>query len=48
MAGNLVTNQRSAFGGKSLEPDGTLIRSEGHLGESTVPTRKEYHKWLSR
>ena len=48
MAGNLSTNQRPAFGRKSLECDGTLIRSEGHLGELTVPTRKEYHKRLSR
>ena len=36
MAGNLSTNQRPAFGGKSLECDGMLIMSEGHLGEFTV------------
>ena len=33
MAGNLSTNQRPAFGRKSLERDGTLIMSEGPLGE---------------
>ena len=45
MFGNLSTNQRLAFGGKSLEHDGTLIRSEGHLDEgiSIVPAQALQH-----
>ena len=31
-----LTNQRPAFGRKSLDHDGMLIRSEGHLSEFTV------------
>ena len=41
MAGNLLTNQRPAFDGKSLERDGTLIMSEGHLDEFTVSIWKQ-------
>ena len=33
MARNESTNQLPAFSRKSPEPDGMLIRSEGHLGE---------------
>ena len=36
MTRNLSTNQGPAFGRKSLEHDGTLITSEGPLGELTV------------
>ena len=43
---NRSTDQRSAFGGKSLECDGMLIRSEDHLGEFTVPIWKRYNEWL--
>ena len=46
MAGNLSTNQRPAFGRKSLECDGTLITSEGPLGELTVPIWKQSHEQL--
>ena len=42
------TNQRLAFSGKSLEHDGTLMRSEGRLGELTVPIWKQYDEWLQR
>ena len=42
------TDGRPAFDEKSLERDGTLIRSEGHLGEFTVPIWKQYDQWLWR
>ena len=48
MAGNESTNQRPAFGRKSLECDSTLIRSGGHLGKFTVPIWKQYDEWLWR
>ena len=48
MAGNLSTNQRAAFGGKSLECDGTLIMSEGYLDELTVSIWKQCDEWLER
>ena len=34
---NELTNQRPVFDGKSLEHDGMVFRSEGYLGEFTVP-----------
>ena len=46
MSINQSTNQRPAFGGKSMEHDGTLIRSEGHSAEFTVPIWKQYNEWL--
>ena len=40
------TNQIPVFGKKTPKCDGTLIRSEGHLGEFTVPTGKQHDEWL--
>ena len=48
MAGNLSTNQRPAFSRKSLEHDGMLIMSEGHLDELTVPIWKQCDEQLER
>ncbi len=45
VVGNLSTNQRPAFEGKSQERDSLLIRSEGHLYEFTVPIWKQWI-WL--
>ena len=42
MARNESTNQRPALGEKSLDSDSTLIMSEGHLIDFTVPIRKHY------
>ena len=42
MVENKSTNQRLTFGGKSLEYDGPLIGSEGHLGEFTVAIWNQY------
>ncbi len=39
---NKLTNHRQASGRKSLEHDGTLIRSEGYLSDFTVPIWKQY------
>ena len=46
MSVNQLTNQRLGFGGTSLERDGMLITSEGHLGEFTVPAWKQHSEWL--
>ena len=48
MAGILSTNQRLAFGEKSLEYHGILIRPEDNLGEFTVPIWKWCDEWLGR
>ena len=42
---NQLTIQRSALGRKPVEHDGMLIRSAGHLGESS-PIRKQFDVWL--
>ena len=46
LAGNESANQRPAFSRKSLECDGTLIRSEDCSGEATVPIWKQYDECL--
>ena len=48
MAGNLSTNQRRAFGRKSMGSDGTLITSGGPLGEVTVSKWKQCDEQLER
>ena len=48
MVGYLVTNHRSAFGRESLESDGTLVGSEGHSDEFTVPILRQYDESLQR
>ena len=48
MARNLSTNHTPAFGGKSLEHDGMLIKSESPLGELTVLILKQCGEWLER
>ena len=46
LAGKLSTNQRPAFGAKSLEHDGKLITSERHLHEFTVSIWKQCNEQL--
>ncbi len=41
MAGNLLANQRPAFGRKSLKRDGMLIMSGGPLSQLTVSIWKQ-------
>ena len=38
MARNLLANQRPTFGGNSLLHNSMLMKSDGVLGEITVPT----------
>ena len=42
----LSIDQRPAFGEKSLERDGTLPKSEGHIGQFTVSIRMQCDEWL--
>ena len=48
MTRNLSTNQRPAFGKKSLEHDGMLIMSGDPFGELLVFIWKQCDTWLER